>query len=200
MIFLKFSLINKWRENQNNLYVMKIFILLIYQLFHLTSFSLSLRPLLTEVCIDLANWTDLNKVKMTVAQSCQTLCDPIDYTVHGILQARILEWVAVPFSRGSPQPRDWTQVACIAGGFFTSWTTREAQESLLQGIFPNQELNRGLLHCIRILYQLSYQGSPILNKKVTILHAVTMTNMYATLLTKSRITALHMILKLCFQH
>ena len=43
------------------------------------------------------------------------LCDPIDYTVSGILQARILEWVAFPFSRGSPQPRDQTQVSCIAG-------------------------------------------------------------------------------------
>ena len=48
--------------------------------------------------------------------------------VHGILQARILEWVAVPFSRGSSQPRDWTQVSCMAGGFFTSWGGREAQE------------------------------------------------------------------------
>ena len=48
--------------------------------------------------------------------------------VHGILQARILEWVAVPFSRGSSQPRDGTQVSHIAGGFFTSWATREAQE------------------------------------------------------------------------
>ena len=46
--------------------------------------------------------------------------DPIDYTVHGILQARILEWVAFPFSRGSSQPRDCTQVSHIAGGFFTS--------------------------------------------------------------------------------
>ena len=50
----------------------------------------------------------------------------MDYTVHGILQARILEWVAFAFSRGSSQPRDWTQVSCIAGGFFTSWATREA--------------------------------------------------------------------------
>ena len=41
-----------------------------------------------------------------ITQSCPTLCDPIDYTVHGILQARILEWVAFSFSRGSPQPRD----------------------------------------------------------------------------------------------
>ena len=49
-------------------------------------------------------------------------------SVHGILQARILEWVAVPFSRGSSQPRDQTQVSCIASGFFTVWATREAQE------------------------------------------------------------------------
>ena len=49
-----------------------------------------------------------------------------DYNVHGILQARILEWVAFPFSRGSSQPRDRTQVSSIAGGFFTSWATRES--------------------------------------------------------------------------
>ena len=60
------------------------------------------------------------------SQSCPTLYDPTDYTVHGILQARTLEWVAFPFSRRSSQPRDWTQVSRIAGGFFTSWATREA--------------------------------------------------------------------------
>ena len=47
-----------------------------------------------------------SEVKMKVIQSCPTLCDPMDCIVHGILQARILEWVAVPFSRGSSQPRD----------------------------------------------------------------------------------------------
>ena len=47
--------------------------------------------------------------------------------LHGVLQARILEWVAIPFSRASSQPRDWTQVSSIAGRFFTSWATREAQ-------------------------------------------------------------------------
>ena len=52
----------------------------------------------------------------------------MDYTVHGILQARILEWVAFPFSKESFQPRDWTQVSRIARGFFTSWATKEAQE------------------------------------------------------------------------
>ena len=68
------------------------------------------------------------KWKVNVAQSCPTLCNPMDYTVHGILQAKILEWVAVPFSKGSSQPRDQTQVSRIAGRFFTSWDTKEAQE------------------------------------------------------------------------
>ena len=54
-------------------------------------------------------------VKVKVAQLWPTLCDPIDYAVCGILQARTLEWVAFPFSRGSSQPRDWTQVSRIAG-------------------------------------------------------------------------------------
>ena len=58
--------------------------------------------------------------EVKVAQLCPALCDPVDYTVHGILQARILERVAIPFSRGSSQPRDQTEVSCIAGGFFTS--------------------------------------------------------------------------------
>ena len=60
------------------------------------------------------------KCKVKVTQLCPTLCDPMDYTVRGIFQARILEWVAFPFSRGSSQPRDRTQVSHIAGGFFTS--------------------------------------------------------------------------------
>ena len=58
--------------------------------------------------------------KVKVTQSCLTLCNPMDYTVHGILQASILEWVAFPFSRGSSQPRDQTQVSQIADRFFTS--------------------------------------------------------------------------------
>ena len=62
--------------------------------------------------------TSLLKVK--VAQSCPTLCDTVDYTVHGILQARILKCVAFPLSRESSQPRDRTQVSCIAGRFFTA--------------------------------------------------------------------------------
>ena len=57
---------------------------------------------------------------MNTAQPCLTLCDPMDYTVHGILQARILEWLAFPFSRESSQPRNPIKVSHIAGTFFTS--------------------------------------------------------------------------------
>ena len=73
------------------------------------------------------------KVKVKVTQSYLTLCDPMDCSlpgssVHGILQARILEWVAVPFSSGSSQHRHQTQVSCTADRFFTVWATREAQK------------------------------------------------------------------------
>ena len=70
-------------------------------------------------------------VYVLITQSCLILCDSMDCnspgsSAHGILQAGIVEWLAIPFSRGSSQPRDWTWVSHIAGGFFTSWATREA--------------------------------------------------------------------------
>ena len=65
-------------------------------------------------------WLSDRNSRDKVAQSYLTLCDPITYTVHEILQARILEWVAFPFSRGSSQPRDRTQVSRVTGGLFTS--------------------------------------------------------------------------------
>ena len=77
--------------------------------------------------------TKWSEVKVT--QSCLPLCDPMDYTIHGILQARILEWVPFP-------------------------NTGVGSLSLLQGIFPTQGSNPGLSHCRRILYQLSHKGSP----------------------------------------
>ena len=73
----------------------------------------------------LLQWSEVK-----VTQSCPTLWDPMDYTVHGILQARPLEWLAFPISRGSSQPRDRTQVSLIAGGFFTSWATGELYHQL----------------------------------------------------------------------
>ena len=99
-------------------------------------------------------WESLSQVRL--------FSTPMDYTVHGILQARILEWVAVPFPRRSSQPRDWTQVSRIAGGFFISWAQGKPKNTgmgslfFLQQIFPTQGSNQGLLHCRGILYQLSY--------------------------------------------
>ena len=71
------------------------------------------------------------EVKALVAQPCPALCDPVDCSppgssVHGILQARLWQWVAISSSRGSSQPRDQTQVSCNAGRFFTVWATGEA--------------------------------------------------------------------------
>ena len=68
------------------------------------------------------------------------LCDPVNYgppgsSVHWILQARMLEWIAMPSSRGSSQPRDQTQVCCIAGRFFTIWATREVGAQLMPTLF-----------------------------------------------------------------
>ena len=106
-------------------------------------------------------WTSMC-MYVKVTQLCPSLYNPMNYTVHGILQARILERLAVPFSRGSSQPRDRIQVSHIAGVFFTSWATGKSKNTgvgslpLLQRIFPTQELNWGLLHCRWILYQLSY--------------------------------------------
>ena len=70
------------------------------------------------------------------AQSCPTLCDPMDcslpgFSVHGILQGRIREWIAVSFSRGSSWTRDWTLVSCIEGRFFTIWAIGKTQHGAL---------------------------------------------------------------------
>ena len=79
--------------------------------------------------------------KVLVAQSCLTLqpmdCSLPGSSVHGILQAQILECVAILFSRGSSPPRNWTQVSCIAGVFFTGWATREASVYICNSQYPN---------------------------------------------------------------
>ena len=104
---------------------------------------------------------------MKVAQSCPTLCDPTDYTVHGILQARILEWVAFPSPRDLPnpgiEPRSSTlQVDSLpAEPQGKPKNTGMGRLSLFQQIFLTQKLNWDLPQCRWILYQLSYQGSHI---------------------------------------
>ena len=102
------------------------------------------------------------KVNVKITQLCPTLCNAVDYTVLGILQARILEWVAFPFSRESSQPRcPALQVDSLpVEPQGKPKNTGVGSLSLLQQIFPTQESNQGLLHCRWILYQLSYQGSP----------------------------------------
>ena len=86
-------------------------------------------------------------------QSCPTLCDPMDYTVHGILQARILEWVAFPFSGGSSQPRDQPRSPTLQPDSLPAElpgkpkNTGVGSLSLLQLISLTEESNRGLLHC-----------------------------------------------------
>ena len=85
----------------------------------------TLKRVRIHVCLEV--WVHnfhLCAVLCLVTQSCPTLCDPMDCSppgssVHGILQERVLEWVAMPSSRGSSQSRDQTQVSLIAGGFFT---------------------------------------------------------------------------------
>ena len=79
--------------------------------------------------------TAFKKWKKWKSLSCVWLCNPMSCSqpgsiVHGILQVRILEWVAISF-RGSLQPRDWTWISCVGGRFFTIWTTREALQSML---------------------------------------------------------------------
>ena len=107
-----------------------------------------------------------------VSQSCDpmTLCDPMNCTcqapLEGILQARILEWVAMPSSRDLPNPGIKPRSPTMRADSLPSEppgkpkNTGVGSLSLLQGNFPNQELNQGLLHCRWTLYQLSYQGSP----------------------------------------
>ena len=93
------------------------------------------------------SWNSLykiNKWKYQLLSHVQPLqlyeLSPPGFSVHGILQARILEWVTIPFFRGHSQPRDWTWVSCTAGRFFTIWATRKAQNKLEQKVNP---LTRG---------------------------------------------------------
>ena len=99
------------------------------------------------------------KVKVKVTQSCPTLCDSMDFTVHGILQARILEWVAFPFCRNLSNPGTAPRSPALQADSLPAEPQGKPKNtgigslSLLQQIFPTQESNWGLLHCRRILHQ-----------------------------------------------
>ena len=122
-------------------------------------------------------WNDIHKkhvahlkVKVLVTQPCLTLCDPMDYSlpgssVHRILQARILEWVAIHFSRGSSRPRDQTQVSSIADTFFTIWATREV---FLNKKFFNVFFNNNLKNKQKRKERLRTKRNEIINTKIFI--------------------------------
>ena len=93
-----------------------------------------------------------NESEIEVAQMCPTLCDPVDCSlpgssIHGILQARVLEWVAISFSRGSSRARDQTQVSRIAGRHFNLWATREAPLN-----------SRKQANLLSVFFSISYQS------------------------------------------
>ena len=119
-------------------------------------------------------------------QSYPSLCDPMDcgppdFSVHGILQVRTLEWIAMPSSKGSYRYMDWTHVSwgsCTADRLFTAeplggWGVRNSAgwtgvgcHSLLQGIFLTQELNMGLLHCRQTVWATREAQSAIPQYKI----------------------------------
>ena len=103
------------------------------------SFTKSLHTVLHSGYINVHSQQQCKKSESEVAQLCPTVCDPMDCSlpgssIRGILHARVLEWVAISFSRRSSQPRDQTQVSCIAGRRFTIWATGEVP-TLQEGSF-----------------------------------------------------------------
>ena len=118
--------------------------------------------LLLQVSLDFPGCQALS---VLVAQSCPTLCDPMDCSPPGssareIFQARILQWVAISFSRWSSHPRDRTRVSCAAGRFFTDRATREALYNLLI-----RDLVKRGIHCVCLLVLNTYQKEKKLEKE-----------------------------------
>ena len=119
-------------------------------LFEFFLFKLGILPFFLQICVHSLFTLDAAlSQKVLVSQWCLTLCNPMDCSlpgssVHGILQARILEWVAILFSKGSSWPRDQILLSCIAGRFFTVWATREAPIRYIY-IYGNRFFQYGLL-------------------------------------------------------
>jgi len=137
---------------------------LLWGIFPLQGLNLNHLP---SLCLRHWQVDSLPPVSPGIAHIEVSLCDTMDCTVHGILQAKILQWVAFPFSRGSFQPRIEPRSPALQADSLPAETQGKPRNtgvgslSLLQQTFPTQELNWGLLHCRRILYQLSYHGSHI---------------------------------------
>ena len=97
------------------------------------------------------------KSETEVSQSCPTLCDPMDCSwsvssVHGIFQARVLEWIAISFSRGSSQPRNQTRVSHIAGRRFTIWATRDCCMTNPDSILKSRDITLSTkVHLVKVM-------------------------------------------------
>ena len=121
-------------------------------------------------------------VKVLVAQSCPPLCDPMDcslpgFSIYGILQLRILEWIVISFSRRSFQPRDQTWVSCIASRFFTIWATRKALWWVLGGM----KILRNSLSVDKLvqpLWEIIWQFLKILSAEFPYDSAITLVGIY----------------------
>ena len=124
-----------------------------------------LSPTHTHICVWILLYILILSFKVLL---CPTFCDAMNYTVHGILQARILGWVAFPFFRDLPNPGIKSRSPTFQEDSLTAEpqgkpkNTGVGSISLLQQIFSTQELNQGFLHHRQILYQLSYQGPLLL--------------------------------------
>ena len=125
-------------------------------------FIISCMLLAKSIFSNLLLWDVLEEVKceVLVTQLYPTLCDPLDHSppvssVHGILQSRIPEWIAILFSRGSFRPRDWTLVSRTAGRFLTVWATREAQGYHKSNKFlhlPSPVLTSSFFHFLKLKF------------------------------------------------
>ena len=126
-------------------------------------------PRFLTICLQVSEMLSqpLSEWVSEVTQLCPTLCDHMDCSLpgsslHGILQARVLEWVAISFSRGSSRPRDWTWVFCIPGRCFNLWAIREAQplrsckSILFINLFPTSPIYTHL--CVCVFYGLYFCG------------------------------------------
>ena len=135
-------------------------LIVIFCLYYFSPMTYS--PWLCEWCFTI-HWLLLGEVP----QLCPTLCNPMDCSlpgssIHGIFQARVLEWVAISFSRESSWPRDRNQISCIVGRRFTIWA-RKGHNTLLLGLNKNlykAHCSSVSFACGQILYCLSHQGSP----------------------------------------
>ena len=124
----------------------------------------------------LSEWEKIiaSESETEVAQSCPTLSDPMDCSlpgssVHGILQTIVLEWIAIPFSRGSSRPGDWTWVSCIVDRRFTVWATREVLFNLRRFHLIMSLISQ--IEFVNVCRNLNIQKQSILTRHIWILTA-----------------------------